>query len=350
MGQLRMSALASLIVQSRSRVTHTAARLERRGWVKRSPAPDDGRGVLLRLTDDGREAITGFAEVHVTTVRRHLVDILTPEQFARAGRGDAGHPRRLRRRPDHPRRVLSGLLTRTLDDLAAGPTPPPRGSATGWEDGAVTHPTTDATHPDRRPGIRRPPRAGPGGDPRRGQLPGAGLPRRRRHPPVHGERPRPLPHRRRRHRVRRPGLQLGADDPGPRPPGRARGGARGRGSRLLVRHPLRERGAARRGDRRPRRPGRAGAPGLQRHRGDDERHPAGPRVHRPQPGREVRRALPRPRRQPPGQRRVRGRHPRPARLGRRAQGDGRRDPRHPLQRRRGARGRLRGPRAARSPA
>ena len=75
MGQLRMSALASLIVQSRSRVTHTAARLERRGWVKRSPAPDDGRGVLLRLTDDGREAITGFAEVHVTSraapPRRH---------------------------------------------------------------------------------------------------------------------------------------------------------------------------------------------------------------------------------------------------------------------------------------
>ncbi|HZB68186.1 MAG TPA: MarR family transcriptional regulator, partial [Ornithinibacter sp.] len=32
-GQLRMSALAELIVQSRSRVTHTAARLERRGWV-----------------------------------------------------------------------------------------------------------------------------------------------------------------------------------------------------------------------------------------------------------------------------------------------------------------------------
>ena len=85
MGQLRMSALASLIVQARSRVTHTAARLERRGWVKRSPAPDDGRGVLLRLTDDGREAIVRFAEVHVTSVRRHLVDILTPQQFAALG-------------------------------------------------------------------------------------------------------------------------------------------------------------------------------------------------------------------------------------------------------------------------
>jgi DNA-binding MarR family transcriptional regulator len=84
-GQLRMSALASLIVQSRSRVTHTAARLEKRGWVRRSPAPDDGRGVLLRLTDQGREAVTGFAVAHVASVRRHLVDVLTPEQFTALG-------------------------------------------------------------------------------------------------------------------------------------------------------------------------------------------------------------------------------------------------------------------------
>ena len=84
-GQMRMSTLAELIVQSRSRVTHTAARLERRGWVKRTPAPDDGRGVLLRLTDEGREAIERFAVTHVASVRRHLVDVLTPEQFATLG-------------------------------------------------------------------------------------------------------------------------------------------------------------------------------------------------------------------------------------------------------------------------
>jgi DNA-binding MarR family transcriptional regulator len=85
MGQLRMSALAALIVQSRSRVTHTAARLERRGWVVRTPAPDDGRGVLLRLTDEGKQAIGRLAVVHVASVRRHLVDVLTPAQFAALG-------------------------------------------------------------------------------------------------------------------------------------------------------------------------------------------------------------------------------------------------------------------------
>jgi len=84
-GRLRMSAVADLIVQSRSRVTHTAARLERRGWVRRTPAPDDGRGVLLELTDEGHQAIARFARVHVTSVRRHVLDILSPDQFRALG-------------------------------------------------------------------------------------------------------------------------------------------------------------------------------------------------------------------------------------------------------------------------
>ena len=33
----------------------------------------------------GGDAIVRFAEVHVTSVRRHLVDILTPQQFAALG-------------------------------------------------------------------------------------------------------------------------------------------------------------------------------------------------------------------------------------------------------------------------
>ncbi|WP_307812812.1 MarR family transcriptional regulator [Phycicoccus sp. CSK15P-2] len=84
-GRLRMSALADLIVQSRSRVTHTATRLERRGWVERGPAPDDGRGVVVQLTDAGRQAVESFAVEHVESVRRHLVDVLTPAQLAALG-------------------------------------------------------------------------------------------------------------------------------------------------------------------------------------------------------------------------------------------------------------------------
>ena len=75
--------------------------------------------------------------------------------------------------------------------------------------------------------------------------------------------PRALADRRRRHPLRGPGLLLGADDAGPRPPGRAGGGDRGRRRRLLLRRPDRERGrrSPRRSCRRVAR--RAGAPGVQ---------------------------------------------------------------------------------------
>ena len=84
-GRMRMSGIAELVVQSRSRVTHTASRLERRGWVRRTPSPDDGRGVLLELTPEGREALEGVASAHVESVRRHFVDVMSPDQFAALG-------------------------------------------------------------------------------------------------------------------------------------------------------------------------------------------------------------------------------------------------------------------------
>ncbi len=51
--RLRMSELAAMVVQSRSRLTHTAKRLEDRGWVTREQCADDKRGVELVLTPAG---------------------------------------------------------------------------------------------------------------------------------------------------------------------------------------------------------------------------------------------------------------------------------------------------------
>lgn len=82
---MRMSSLADLVVQSRSRVTHTASRLEKRGWVERRPAPEDGRGVLLVLTDAGRADLDRFARIHLASVRRHLIDVLPRAQFIALG-------------------------------------------------------------------------------------------------------------------------------------------------------------------------------------------------------------------------------------------------------------------------
>lgn len=85
-GAMRMSALADLIVQSRSRVTHTANRLERRSWVTRSNAPDDRRGVLIALTPSGSETVRRASRMHVHGVREHFIDQIDPAELPAVGR------------------------------------------------------------------------------------------------------------------------------------------------------------------------------------------------------------------------------------------------------------------------
>ncbi len=77
---LRMSELAERSQSSRSRVSHAVARLEQRGWVRRSACPEDRRGWLAALTDEGFAALEAAAAGHVEQVRSLLFDPLTPEQ------------------------------------------------------------------------------------------------------------------------------------------------------------------------------------------------------------------------------------------------------------------------------
>src|SRR5918912_3288016 len=79
---LRMSELADRCLSSRSRLSHAVSRLEERGWVRRQVCPDDGRGQLAVLTDEGFAALEAAAPNHVEGVRTHLFDQLTPEQIA----------------------------------------------------------------------------------------------------------------------------------------------------------------------------------------------------------------------------------------------------------------------------
>src|SRR3954468_15574771 len=58
---LRMSQLAALCHSSLSRLSHVVARLERRGWLRRDPCPDDGRATLATLTDDGFATLASAA-------------------------------------------------------------------------------------------------------------------------------------------------------------------------------------------------------------------------------------------------------------------------------------------------
>jgi len=78
--KLRMSELADRCLSSRSRLSHAVSRLEERGWVGRELCPDDGRGQLAVLTDNGFAALEAAAPIHVASVRTHLFDQLSPEQ------------------------------------------------------------------------------------------------------------------------------------------------------------------------------------------------------------------------------------------------------------------------------
>lgn len=99
---LRMSQLAALCHSSLSRLSHVVARLERRGWLRREPCPDDGRATLATLTDDGFAKLASAAPGHVDAVRAYVIDALDPEQLGQLsaigdtilGRLDGDTPRR----------------------------------------------------------------------------------------------------------------------------------------------------------------------------------------------------------------------------------------------------------------
>jgi DNA-binding MarR family transcriptional regulator len=85
-GQMRMAALADALAHSRSRVTHTVTRMEKAGLVQRSSSPEDGRGILATLTDEGHDLLRRAAPTHVAGVRAHLVDLASDADFAALGR------------------------------------------------------------------------------------------------------------------------------------------------------------------------------------------------------------------------------------------------------------------------
>ncbi|HEY6787112.1 MAG TPA: MarR family transcriptional regulator [Trebonia sp.] len=77
---MRMSELAALAEGSLPRLSQVVARLEKRGWVRRTPDPSDGRYTLAILTQDGWAKLVQAAPGHVESVRRLVFDPLTKAQ------------------------------------------------------------------------------------------------------------------------------------------------------------------------------------------------------------------------------------------------------------------------------
>ncbi|WP_446218260.1 MarR family winged helix-turn-helix transcriptional regulator [Micromonospora sp. IBHARD004] len=83
--RLRLSELADRMLWSRSRLSHHLTRMQQRGLVTREECASDGRGSVVALTPAGRRAIEAAAPGHVAAVRRHLIDLLTPDEVEALG-------------------------------------------------------------------------------------------------------------------------------------------------------------------------------------------------------------------------------------------------------------------------
>ncbi|TNC27457.1 MarR family winged helix-turn-helix transcriptional regulator [Amycolatopsis alkalitolerans] len=97
--RMRMSDLAAQLGSTKSRLSHQVARMEAAGLLRRLPDPEDKRGVIAELAPAGEALLTSAAPTHVHGVRRHLIDLMSPEE----------------------QRVIGTVFSRVLEHLTALP-------------------------------------------------------------------------------------------------------------------------------------------------------------------------------------------------------------------------------------
>jgi DNA-binding MarR family transcriptional regulator len=78
---MRMAKLAESTTATLARLSHVVQRLETRGLLERVPCPGDRRATNARLTEAGWQKVRQAAPDHVTFVRDHVIDALTPDQI-----------------------------------------------------------------------------------------------------------------------------------------------------------------------------------------------------------------------------------------------------------------------------
>ncbi|MFC4534820.1 MarR family winged helix-turn-helix transcriptional regulator [Sphaerisporangium dianthi] len=78
--RLRARELRLKIDWGRSRLSHQIGRMEKRGLLVREDCPGDARGTIIRLTQEGADALESAVPGYVDTIRRLFIDLLTPEE------------------------------------------------------------------------------------------------------------------------------------------------------------------------------------------------------------------------------------------------------------------------------
>jgi DNA-binding MarR family transcriptional regulator len=80
-GLLRARELGTEIGWDRSRLSHHLTRMEKRGLIAREECAEDGRGLMVRVTDAGRRAIEAAAPAHAENVQRYFFDQLSNDEL-----------------------------------------------------------------------------------------------------------------------------------------------------------------------------------------------------------------------------------------------------------------------------
>lgn len=81
-GSMRLSTLADQCVSSKSRLTHTLDRVEKRGWIRREVATEDRRGINAVLSEEGTTQLAAASGGHAKLIREFLLDAMTEDELA----------------------------------------------------------------------------------------------------------------------------------------------------------------------------------------------------------------------------------------------------------------------------
>ena len=84
-GCARMGDLAEALASLPSRLTRQVRRLEAQGLVRREASPDDRRGVVAAITDDGRAVAQEAMTTYAKGIRAHFLSPLSRSQVVAVG-------------------------------------------------------------------------------------------------------------------------------------------------------------------------------------------------------------------------------------------------------------------------
>ncbi|MCU1542362.1 MAG: MarR family transcriptional regulator [Microbacteriaceae bacterium] len=79
---LRMTSLASATNSTLPRLSHVVSRLEGRGYIERTPCPEDRRATNAKLSGTGWQKVVETAPGHVATVRGNVIEPLSADDVA----------------------------------------------------------------------------------------------------------------------------------------------------------------------------------------------------------------------------------------------------------------------------